>query len=84
MWKNADIAPFFGKQMRIEDILLIYFKQIVRFCAIINAPQLVCENSSLNSAFKKGYFCVNPRNFTSAQKYFSTNAICDNWHRFHV
>ena len=43
----------FGKKMRIEDIIHVYFEQIVSFCVIIysntNSLQLFCENSSMNS-----------------------------------
>ena len=72
---NRDI---FGQELRIEDVLLIYFEQIVSFCAIIysntNSPQLFCENSSLNLA-----------NFTdrvifTSPKIFYTIVTCDKFH----
>ena len=47
-------SRYFWQQLRIENVLLIYFEQIVNFCAIIysntNSVQLFCENSCLNLA----------------------------------
>ena len=43
-----------NRKLRMKDVFLTYFKQIVSCCAIIysntNSLQLLCENSSLNSA----------------------------------
>ena len=52
--ENACLATYFGQKLRMENVLLIYFEQIVSFCAIIysnkNSLKLFCKNSSLNSA----------------------------------
>ena len=74
--KKSDI---FGQMLRIVDVLLISFEQMVSFCAIIysntNSLKLFCEDSSLNS---ENYtdrailgFMLIFDNFTPAQKYFT-------------
>ena len=64
---NHDI---FGQKLRMEDVsLIIYFLQIVIFCAIIfsytTQSSCFCENSNLNLAN------FTDENFTPAQKYFT-------------
>ena len=51
---NRIKSNIFGQKLRMDDALLIYFGQIVSFCAIIysntNSLQLFCKNSCLNPA----------------------------------
>ena len=67
MWTSRNFWPKLEKGY----VLLIYFEQIVSFCAIFysntNSLQLFCENSNLNSAnfTERVFFCVN------SWKYFS-------------
>ena len=67
MWTSRNFWPKLEKGY----VLLIYFEQIVSFCAIFysntNSLQLFCENSNLNSAnfTERVFFCV------SSWKYFS-------------
>ena len=60
--KQVDL-DIFGPEMKNEDVLLIYFEQIVSFCAIIypntNSLKLFSENSSLNLANFRVVFHVN-------------------------
>ena len=52
--KKRIYRDIFGQKLRMGDVLLIYFEQIVSFCAIIylntNSLQLFWEDSSLNLA----------------------------------
>ena len=63
--------------MRMENVFLIYFEQIVSYCAIThsntNSLKLFCENSSLNLAnfTYRIFFCVNSWILTWAQTYFT-------------
>ena len=50
--KRANMRHFWQKQLRREDVPLLFFEQIVSFSAIIylntNSLELFGENSSLN------------------------------------
>ena len=54
MREKCGHREIFGQNLRMGYVLLIYFEQIVSFCAIFysntNSLQLFCENSNLNSA----------------------------------
>ena len=71
MREKCGHREIFGQNLRMGYVLLIYFEQIVSFCAIFysntNSLQLFCENSNLNSAnfTERVFFCVN------SWKYFS-------------
>ena len=79
----------FGQQLRMEDVLLIYFEQNVSFCAIIYSKtkslQLFYESSSRNSANFKGrvFVCDTSWKFYPSPKIFDksvTFATCDKFH----
>ena len=67
----------FGKQLRIENLLLIYFEQIVSLSAIIYSNtksfHLFCENPGLNLAnfSDRVIFALILENLTPAQKCFT-------------
>ena len=79
--KKSDI---YGQKLRIVDVLLISFEQIVNFCAIIhsntNSVQLFCEKSSLNleSFTELALFCIILEKFTWAQKYLTQVPLVTN------
>ena len=67
---NRDI---FGQELRMKNVLLIYFEQIVSFCAIIysntNSLQLFCANWQISQV---GYFfALILENFTQVQEYLT-------------
>ena len=77
---NRDI---FCQKLRMEDVLLIYFEQIVSFCAInysnTNSLSLHCEISRLNLAnfTERLIFCVNLLDILP-KKYFTQVSLVTN------
>ena len=84
--KKRVYRNIFGKKLRTEYVLLIYFQQFISFCAFIysntNSHQLFCENSYLNLANLAIFVnhCVNSGQFYPIPKTFYTSATCDKFH----
>ena len=84
--KKRENRNIFGKKLRTEYVLLIYFQQFISFCAFIysntNSRQLFCENFYLNLANLAIFVNhrVNSGQFYPIPKTFYTSATCDKFH----